>query len=65
MCLESSFQMAADWPKIMSQFGDMTPSPSLFDFDVFLLSGLVKTGQSFMSISSLVLELQQFSFIKD
>ena len=35
-----------------------------FDVVLFLLSGLV-TGPSFMSISSLVLELWQFSFIRD
>ena len=37
---------------------------TFFDVGLFLLSGLV-TGPSFMSISSLVLELWQFSFIKD
>ena len=36
----------------------------LFDAALFPLSGLV-TGSSFMSISSLVLELWQFSFIRD
>ena len=35
-----------------------------FDVVFFLLSNLV-TGPSFMSISSLVLELWQFSFIRD
>ena len=35
-----------------------------FDVVLFLLSSLV-TGPSFMSISSLVLELWQFSFIRD
>ena len=35
-----------------------------FDVALFLLSSLV-TGPCFMSISSLVLELSQFSFIKD
>ena len=35
-----------------------------FDIALFLLSGLV-TGPSFMSILSLVLELWQFSFIRD
>ena len=35
-----------------------------FDVALFLLSSLV-TGPSFMSISSLVLELWQFSFIRD
>ena len=37
---------------------------NIFDVVLFLLSGLV-TGPSFMSISSLVLELWQFSFIRD
>ena len=37
---------------------------SFFDVDLFLLSRLV-TGPSFMSISSLDLELWQFSFIRD
>ena len=47
-----------------SQFADMTSSSKLFDVVLFLLSSLV-TGPSFMSISSLVLELWQFSFIRD
>ena len=47
-----------------SQFVDMTSSSKLFDVVLFLLSSLV-TGPSFMSISSLVLELWQFSFIRD
>ena len=37
---------------------------SFFDIALFLLSGLI-TGPSFMSLSSLVLELWQFSFIRD
>ena len=49
---------------MMSQFADMTSSPSFFDGVLFLLSRLV-TGRSFMSVSSLVLELWQFSFIRD
>ena len=36
----------------------------LFDITLFFLSSLV-TGPSFMSISSLVLELWKFSFIRD
>ena len=47
-----------------SQFFDMTSSPNFFDVALFLLSHLV-TGLSFMSISSLVLELWQFSFIRN
>ena len=61
LCLESSLRTARNWPKIQkmtmtSQFPDMTSS--------FLLSSVV-TGPSFMSMSSLVLELWQFSFIRD
>ena len=37
---------------------------NFFDVVLFVLSSLV-TGSSFMSISSLVLELWQFSFIRD
>ena len=47
-----------------SQFVDMTSSSIFFDVVLFLLSSLV-TDPSFMSISSLVLELWQFSFIRD
>ena len=47
-----------------SQFSDMTSTSNFFDVVLFLLSSLV-TGPSFMSISSLVLELWQFSFIRD
>ena len=42
----------------------MTSSLNLFDVVLFLLSRLV-TGPSFMSISPLVLELWQLSFIRD
>ena len=47
-----------------SQFAEMMSSSNFFDVALFLLSGLV-TGPSFMSISSLVLELWQVSFIRD
>ena len=47
-----------------SQFSKMRSSSIFFDVVLFLLSSLV-TGQSFMSISSLVLELWQFPFIRD
>ena len=47
-----------------SQFSDMTSSKIFFNNVLFLLSSLV-TGQSFMSISSLVLKLWQFPFIRD
>ena len=46
------------------QFPDMTSMSNLFEIVLFLLSSLV-IGLSFMSISSLVLELWQFSFIRD
>ena len=47
-----------------SQFSDMMSSPDFVDVFLLLLSSLV-TGPNFMSISSLVLELWQFSFIRD
>ena len=67
--LESGLRTAPNWPKIRkvtmtSQFLDMTSSSNVFDVVLFLLSSLV-TCPSFMSISSLVLELWQFSFIRD
>ena len=46
-----------------SQFADMTSSSNFFDVTLFLLSSLV-TGPGFMSISSLVLELWQFTFTR-
>ena len=47
-----------------SQFSDMTSTANFFDVVLFLLSNLV-AGPSFMSMSSLVVELWQFSFIRD
>ena len=47
-----------------SKFSDMKSPSIFFDVVLFLLLRLV-TGQSFMSISSLVLELWQFPFIRD
>ena len=47
-----------------SQFADITSSLNFFDVVLFLMSSLV-TGRSFATISSLVLDLWQFSFIKD
>ena len=69
LCPESGLRTAPNWPTIrkmttMSQFSDMASTSIFFDFVLFVLSILV-TGQSFMSISSLVLELWQFSFIRD
>ena len=69
LCLESGLRTAPNRPKIQkmtmtSQFSNMTSTSNFFDVVLFLLSSLV-TGPSFMSISSLVLELWQFSFIRD
>ena len=69
LCPESGLRTAPNWPKIRkmtmtSQFSDMTSMSIFFDVALFLLSNLV-TGPSFMSISSPVLELWQFSFIRD
>ena len=47
-----------------AQFAGMTSLSKYLDVILFLLSSLV-TGPSFMSISLLVLELWQFSFIRD
>ena len=46
-----------------SQFSGMTSSSNFFDVVLFLLSNLV-TVPRFMSISALVLEIWQFSFIR-
>ena len=69
LCPESGLRTAPNWPKIRkmtmtSQFSDMTSTSNFFDVVLFLLSSLV-TGPSLMSISSLVLELWQVSFIRD
>ena len=48
----------------MEQFSDMTSSSDFFG-NVLLLLSSSDTGPSFMSISSLVLELWQFLFIRD
>ena len=47
-----------------SQFVDMSSLSNFFDVVLFLLLRLV-TGLSFMSVSSLVLELWQFTFTVD
>ena len=47
-----------------SQLSDMTSMSNFCDVVLFLLLGLV-TGLNFMSISSLILELWQFSCIRD
>ena len=49
---------------VTSQFTDTTSTSNFFDVVTFLLLSLV-TGTSFMSMSWLVLELWQFSFIRD
>ena len=69
LCPESGLRTAPNWPKIrkmamMSQCFDMTSLSDFFDVVLFLLSSLV-TGPRFMSISSLGLELWQFSFIRN
>ena len=69
LCPESGLQTAPNWPKttkmtMTSQFYDMMSISNFFDVALFSLSSLV-TGPSFISISSLVLELWQFYFIRD
>ena len=66
---ESGLWSVPNWPKIWkmtmtSQLSDTTSTSNFFDVVLFPLSSLV-TGPSFMSISSLFLELWQFSFIGD
>ena len=61
MRLEFGFWIAPNWPKIgkmtmTSQILDMASSSNAFEVILFLLSVLV-TGPSFMSMSSVVLEL--------
>ena len=58
-------KFAVNWKSHNSvTISDIKSSSIFFDFVSFLLSSLV-TDPSFMSISSLVLELWQFSFIRD
>ena len=69
LCPESGLRIAPNWPKIQkmtmtSQFFDMTSMSNFFDVVLLLLSSLV-TGPGFMSTSSLVLELWQFSLIRN
>ena len=69
LCPQSGLRTAPNWPKIRkmsmtSQFSDMTSTLNFFEVVLSLLSSLV-TGPRFMSISSLVLELWQFSFVRD
>ena len=69
MRVKRGFQIAPNWPKIgemtmTSQFANMLSSSNSFEIALFLLLRLV-SGPSFMSILPLVLELRQFSFIRD
>ena len=69
LCPESGLRTPPNWPKIQkkamtSKFSDMTSSSIFFSVVFFLWSSLV-TDSRFMSISSLLLELWQFSFIRD
>ena len=66
---EPGLRITPSWPQIekmamTSQFSNRTSLSNFFDGVLFLLSSLV-TGPSSMSISSLVLELWQFLFIRD
>ena len=68
LCPESGLRTTPNWPKIRkmtmtSQLSDMKSTSDFFDVVLFLLSSLF-TGPSLMS-TSLVLELWQFSFIRD
>ena len=68
LCPDSGLRTAPNWPKIQkmamtSQFSDTTSKSNFFDVLLFLLSSF--SGPNFMSISSLVLELWQLSFIMD
>ena len=49
---------------LVSQFSDMRSSSIFFEVVLFVLA-IIVTGPSFISISLLVLELWQFSFIRD
>ena len=69
LCTESGVRIAPNWPKIRKNDNDVIifwhdVNVNFFDVVLFLMSRLVN-DPSFMSISSLVLELWQFSFIRD
>ena len=69
LCPKSGLRTTPNWPKMQkitmtSQFFDMKSLSNFFDVALFFLSILL-TSPSFMSISSLALELWQFSFIRD
>ena len=65
LCVLSSasglLQIGNKLGKMTSQFADMTPSPNVFDVFLVLLPSLV-TDPSFISTSSLVMELCQFFY---
>ena len=66
---EFDFWTAQKWPLIRemimtSQFVDMKQSSIFFDVVVFPLPSLI-AGSSFISTSLLVLDLWQFSFVRD
>ena len=69
LCQESGIPTAPNWQKIWKmtmtpQFSDITATSIFLDDDFFLLSSLVP-GPGFMWISSLLLKLWQFCFIRD
>ena len=69
MRLESGFRIPPNWPKTRKNENDVTIFRhvviiNFFWCFLFLLS-ILFTGRSFMSISSLVLELWQLSSIRD
>ena len=69
LCRESGLRTAPNWQKIWKmtmtrQLLNTTSSSKFFDVVLFLFSRLV-TGPCFQSVSSLVLELWQFSLTKE
>ena len=69
LCTEFGLRTDPNWSKIQkitmtSQFSDMSSTSSFLDVVLFLLSSLVPCP-SFMTMSSLILELWKFSFIRD
>ena len=69
LCPETRLRIAPNWPRIEKvtmtpHFLEIISLSIFFGVVLFLLSSL-GTGPSFMSLSYLVLELWQFSFIRD
>ena len=62
--ISNGYKMALMFFRNRLQYAYMTSSSIWFGFTVLFLSSLI-TGPSFMSISRLVLELWNFSFIED